>query len=496
MADYWKQARRWQREHRRSGGEPKAAPRELNLTRDLRDPSGSSYSLKPRVKVVPNIGEVYRGQNPVAVHAPPRRAWGSPKNFVPKSFPRKLMFNMMMKNFQQFYDIGVALHGYVEGLQGTPVPIDPGQEQIPSYGPAPALDGNDYYFWNTGTLCTYTAAYAPGTRASGGRVKGVRGTGHHPGGYNCATFLTGSALPVPGIAPSPPVATAYWSVYTQNRIPGGAWESASSRTPWIGWRLPSSDHPTPHYQTVPKGAPAPVLRSPPRFGYLPSAEWALPWSPDQNQRLPWALRGVLNEAALALGLREDSGYDFFDPPQVEPSPQVVATIPPNKPPTITTGTNPKMPYRPPGVRTDRKVRIIGYQAFALVQGAFHGLTEYKDFEEALYEALPKHRQVCKGKGLGCKGAAVIKYWDEIDLVAALVNVVAGQIEDQLAGRFFNQLDKAARRLGTHEYKLLNGAADSPIDDAVGKVMAAVKKHAVEPTKEAITKEVKRYFGVL
>ena len=91
---------------------------------------------------------------------------------------------------------------------------------------------------------------------------------------------------------------------------------------------------------------------------------------------------------------------------------------------------------------------------------------------------------------------MIKYWDEIDLVAALVNVVAGQIEDQLAGRFFNQLDKAAKRLGTHEYKLLNGAADSPIDDAVGKVMAAVKKHAVEPTKEAITKEVKRYFGVL
>ena len=186
MADYWKQARRWQREHRRSGGSPKAAPRGLTLTRDLRDPSGTSYSLKPRTKAVPNIGEVYRGQNPVAVHAPPKRAWGSPKNFIPASFARKLAFNMMMKNFQQFYDIGVALRGYVDGLQGVPVPVVPGAEVLPSIGPLEAQDGNDYYmFGPSGVLCTYNAKWTPGIGDYA-----FKGVGHHPAGFNCGTWLT------------------------------------------------------------------------------------------------------------------------------------------------------------------------------------------------------------------------------------------------------------------------------------------------------------------
>ena len=74
MVDYFKNKKKWEREYRRYSTPPTPVRRDIDLTRDLRDPSGSSYSLKPRGRSVPNIGDVYKGQNSPAVYRPPQRA--------------------------------------------------------------------------------------------------------------------------------------------------------------------------------------------------------------------------------------------------------------------------------------------------------------------------------------------------------------------------------------------------------------------------------------
>ena len=487
MADYWKSARRWEFERRRSGDKPKAStPREITLTRDLRDRSGSSYSMKPAGKSVPSVGRVWRGQNVPAVHKPPR-AWGSPVNFRPAFNARRFAFDMVMRNYDLFYDIGKALWDYTEQLQGQPVPIDPGSSRPPSDALGPQPDGYQYYMDNPGgwVSCSEQAQWAPGT-TEGSFTRFYRSEGHVIPGEPCAWYGGANSSPIAG---GPSAVTNTWSMYV-----GSYWFTQAWRSYRPGTGVPGIPYPTAY--RVPVGSPAPEIATPPSHGFIPGAEWDIPWMPDQNQDLPWVWRSLLHDAALALGTRKDSGYGFFDPPQTEPSTQVVLTIPPNKPPVISRGTNPRPPYRPPGAKTDRKVRILGAAAFNLVQAAFHRLTEYGDFQDALYKALPKNRQVCKGKTFGCKGAAVLRWWDEIDVIEAIVNVVANEVQDRMAGRFYRAVGKAAKRLGTRQYKILNPAAGSPIDEAVGEVIGAITKHGITPTKEAITMQVKRYFGVL
>ena len=126
----------------------------------------------------------------------------------------------------------------------------------------------------------------------------------------------------------------------------------------------------------------PVIDSPGRYGFMPGAPWSgyqMPGAsssgyqmPSQLETLPWVYRSLMHDAALALGIRWDSCYSYFDAPQVEHSTQVVVTVPPSKPPTIDVGTNPRPPYRPPGSRPDRKVRMGSWKAFQVVQAAFHG----------------------------------------------------------------------------------------------------------------------------
>lgn len=487
MADYWKSARRWEFERRRSGDKPSAPPRrEITLTRDLRDPSGSSYSMKPAGRSVPSVGRVWRGQGVPAIHRPPR-AWGSPVNFMPRFNPRRFAFDMAMRNYDLFYEAGKALWDYSQQLQRQPVPIDPGSSRPPSDALGPQPDGYQYYMDNPGgwVSCSYQAQWAPGTK-EGTFTRFYRSEGHVIGGEPCAWYGGSKSSPISG---GPSAGTNTWSMYVGSRFFTQAWRSYRP-----GTGVPASPYPTAY--RVPVGSPAPEIGTPPSHGFMPGAEWDIPWMPNQNQDLPWVWRSVLNEAALALGIRWDSGYGYFDAPATEPSSQVVVTVPPNKPPTIDTGTNPRPPYKPPGTKVDRKARIAGWQAFQLVQGAFHKLTEYQDFEDALYEALPKSRQTCKGKPFGCKTAQLVRYWDEVDVIDAIVNVVANEVQDRMAGRFFGSVDRAARRLGTHGYKLLNPAAHSPMDEAVGEIIGEVTKRFIEPSASAIKHEVKRYFGVL
>lgn len=144
MAEYWKNARRWEFERRRSGDKPKAPPRVIELTRDLRDPGSNSFSMKPKGSSVPSVGKVWRGDNVPAIHRPPSgKAWRDPVNFVARKVPRRMMFDLMFKNYDLFYDLGKGLYDYTQGLRG--VPTAPEQSHMPSNpGIGPYPDGNLY----------------------------------------------------------------------------------------------------------------------------------------------------------------------------------------------------------------------------------------------------------------------------------------------------------------------------------------------------------------
>lgn len=499
MAEYWKNARRWEFERRRSGDKPKAKPRVIELTRDLRDPGSNSYSMKPIGKSVPSVGKVWRGDNVPAIHRPPSgKAWRDPINFVARKVPRRMMFQMMFKNYDLFYELGKDLYDYTQGLRG--VPTSPEESHMPSNpGSGAYPDGNIYDMdvpagWN---VCSWTDSWKPG----GSPDLSFAGHGNAWDGNPCSWF---GNIPASQPLLSTPVKefhTPYYVYHAWTQLP--AIGLSRQVNGWIGWSKASWLPGEPHPSIVPRvpGTPIqPVVDVPARTAFVPSGAWDIPWSgrviPDQVIGLPWVLRSVMHQAALASGIRWDSGYGYFDAPATESSDQVVGLVPPGRPPTIEVGTNPNGPYKPPGTKVDRKARIVGLQAFLVVQRAFHKITEYKDLEDALYKGLPKQYRTCKGKPLGCKTAQLVRHWDKLDVVDAIVNVVANEVQDQLAGRFFGSVDRAARRLGTHQYKLLNGAANSPMNEAVAEIIGEVTNRFIDPTSSAIKQEVKRYFGVL
>lgn len=164
MAEYWKNARRWEFERRRSGDKPRAQPRVIDLTRDLRDPGSNSYSMKPSGKSVPSVGKVWRGDNVPAIHRPPSgRAWRDPVNFVARKVPRRMMFQMMFKNYDLFYELGKDLYDYTQRLRG--VPTSPEESHMPSNPGIGALDGHEYDLdipagW---AVCNWSNGWQPGS---------------------------------------------------------------------------------------------------------------------------------------------------------------------------------------------------------------------------------------------------------------------------------------------------------------------------------------------
>lgn len=252
------------------------------------------------------------------------------------------------------------------------------------------------------------------------------------------------------------------------------------------------------------GAPRPDeelgLGKPKPAMYMPG-ETTFGRPPDPNVSYPTDWDAAIKAAGLLNGTRQTSGYHPQDDYSLTPGTQVVIQLPTDNvpggggsvPPPTTGTTNPEPWF--PGKKQE-KFRIQGMGAFRLVQSVFHGLSEADDFIESFYDALPKKRQTCKGQTVGgptCKAMAVGKYWDEVDKVEGIVNLIVNHFEDKYIGKIMAQRDKAAARWGTKDWKIFNEAG--PVDDPMFEAYGEIAKNIVNPTKEGITSAVKQYFGI-
>lgn len=377
------------------------------------------------------------------------------------------------------------------GAWGTPIPTDPGETKAPDYKLADTLDGFDYYVdglagWNVG--CNVPGWY-PGQTGAGATYV-MKGSGHYQAGEPCSISYSNIGPQAPNAGPD--ATGKRWGLWSnRDNRPNGALR-------FIGWGNSgwSPGNPYPRVIVVPKGSPTPeIVVGPKRFSFMPGAAFSGYQAPDpRHVNVPNRIRAAVKAAALLTGTRIDPGYNPSDPPAVEPSQQVVAVIPPGGNGTIARPTNPDPPYNPGGMR-DRKMRLKGLATFQYIQKVFHGITEVGDITGAIYDALPKKYQTCKYGGPACEAYMIAKHFDKIDIVEAVVNVIANDIEDRLLGRFFGWQERTARGIGSHGYKIMNGAADSGLDAELGNLYGEFAKEHVAPKKAEIVRRVKQILGV-
>lgn len=126
---------------------------------------------------------------------------------------------------------------------------------------------------------------------------------------------------------------------------------------------------------------------------------------------------------------------------------------------------------PPGTPERKGKSRAGWllAAFRITQKNFHNLTEYGDFIEAIYEALPKWLRKSLEKQNGGKPlnmyqqtVAVMNNLDKVDISDAIQGVLYNQVEDYVIGKGFKSVQDAANRLGIKgAYKL-----EQPVLDAL------------------------------
>ena len=135
------------------------------------------------------------------------------------------------------------------------------------------------------------------------------------------------------LVPRPVWAGYHWVTHAVTATPPG--QLSQFVTGWLGWSKsswsPGQPFPTISGPRTASQSPKPVVDVPAAYGFMPGAPWSGYQMPSQLETLPWVYRSLMHDAALALGIRWDSGYPYFDVPQVEPSRQVVVTVPPSKP---------------------------------------------------------------------------------------------------------------------------------------------------------------------
>lgn len=86
------------------------------------------------------------------------------------------------------------------------------------------------------------------------------------------------------------------------------------------------------------------------------------------------------------------------------------------------------------------------KVFRAAQKAMRGLTEAGDAIEAVYKALPKGKQTCKGD-MTCMAKAIWNNVGAIDIDQALYNLAANEVQDRLLGKAHGKASKGASKLG-------------------------------------------------
>lgn len=540
MVDYYKQARRWEREHEaRKRAQAKSPARELNFSRDK---STGEFKLPPKRNggSVPSSGPINTGiRTPPDILHPQEKIWkdlpsgASGRGRFPSSY-RGLaggVLGWMMSNadnlaqwgrddWDKFMDDGTLPPGldilnppddvrdeWMRKHFGTPIPL-----------PTDGFITSGELYDRTGSRGTisllglrmsvpavpgdYTFNQALPARLAAGETFSWYNyfyAGVKPpvvwGGVGLDTFADmKQGKPVTGW-PSP---TKHWILLPDNP-PGqlatlyGYSHGNQLLGAYAKNGTPLATYPT--GGTVPRDALLPTGKT---ISYLPNTEYAFGWAPDPNDGVPMRYAKFYKMAQILAGNRYDSGY-VTDEQAWTRTPSTSVTVDVTrpggggyiKPPTVI--TKPSEPYKPPGSKNDRKAMVRGKALFLAAQRGFHALTEYNDFIESFYDALPKKYQTCKIGGPACKTARVLQHWEEVDIPTAVVNWIWNDFEDRMIGKFNRSVDNAARKLGTRDWKLLNSYADSPLDEGLGELYGEFLKEHVNPRKEDFVKWSKEHL---
>lgn len=194
---------------------------------------------------------------------------------------------------------------------------------------------------------------------------------------------------------------------------------------------------------------------------------------------------------------EMMGTHVTHPGEVDPvndgGTKVIA--PPGLPPVVVP-TKPGEPAHPPGNGTKEKKARVGSGLFRATQHLFHSITEYGDFVDALFDAIPKSKR-CKTKSLVGKSACVFAHLDDIDIGDAIVNLAWNQFEDYVIGKgLFAANQKAARARGDpYGFRTANSVNDYGGLDELGKLYGDFSKEYVNPSKDKLKSFLTNRFGI-
>lgn len=176
-----------------------------------------------------------------------------------------------------------------------------------------------------------------------------------------------------------------------------------------GYHKPSPLNPSPSPDPVAPPAPQPRPRPRPRPRPEPRPEPSVPplkpWPPTPKpDPLPWW--------PPVIGPRPEPGTDPHPPPAPPPT------------------TRPPMtPRRPPGPRVkERKTKAS--QGMMNLINFLGDVSEWKDIEDAFYDALPEHLKDKRDDALE-KAKKLYQHWNEVDLDTALFNAAFDQIADRV-----------------------------------------------------------------
>lgn len=167
-------------------------------------------------------------------------------------------------------------------------------------------------------------------------------------------------------------------------------------------------------------------------------------------------------------------------------------------PIIRVPTKPGEPPHPPGNGTKERKRLVGGKAFFFTQKIFHGITEYQDLLDAVFDALPEDiRKAFKMKGPILKSAYLWRHLDKVDIGDAIVNIAWNQFEDYVLGTgLFGMNKKAAIARGDrYAFRTLNSANNYGGLDELGKAYGDFSKEYVNPKKDDLKRFLSERFGL-